>query len=146
MSIRESIAGDIVTTLNAVTSPLTVKFVTREPFDFEKLSSAQFPACLVSTVTETRDDVTIGGSDITRQATITYQVEGYVKTGTGTLDTQRNLMAEAIEEALDVDRTRGGYAKDTKVVSIEADDGSIAPYGAVLVTVEVMYTFTRGTT
>jgi hypothetical protein len=144
MSIRESIAADIVTTLNSVTSPLTIKFVTREPFDFNKLSAAQFPACLVSTVTEVRDDVTIGGSDITRQATITYQIEGYIKAGT--LDTQRNLMAEAIEEALDVDRTRGGNAKDTKVVSIEADDGSIAPYGAVLVTVEVMYTFTRGTT
>lgn len=143
MSIRESIASNIVSTLTAITSPVTVKYVNRDDFDFTKLSSAQFPALLVTTTSESRADVTIGDS-ATREATISYQIEGYVKTTT--LDTSRNQLAEAIEEALDVDRTRGGYAKDTQITSIEIDDGTIAPFAAVLVTVEVMYTFTRGTT
>lgn len=143
MSIREDIASDIVTTLQAATSPLDISLVTREPFDFNRLSAAQFPACLITTTGEVRADATIG-DDATREATITYQIEGYTKTTT--LDTSRNQMLETIEEALDVDRTRGGHAKDTQVIAVEVDDGSIQPYAAVLVTVEVMYTFTRGTT
>ena len=142
MSIRESIAANIITTLNAATSPVTAKKVTREPFDFEKLSNAQFPAVLVSTSTEARRDVTQGGPDITREASIDYLITGYVKAVS--LDTARNQLIEMIEESLDVDRTRGGYAQDTQVVTIETDEGSIDPIGGVIVTVRVMYTYTRG--
>ncbi len=35
MSAREDIANNIVTTLKGVTSPVAVKYATREPFDFE---------------------------------------------------------------------------------------------------------------
>jgi hypothetical protein len=139
MSKRESIAANIVTTLNAVSQ---IKYVTREPFDFQKLSNAQFPAILVQTAAETRDDITIGGADITREGTIDYLLVGYTKGVT--IDTARNQLVEYIEEALDVDRTRGGYALDTQVVSVETDEGSIDPIGGVLVTVRVLYNFTRG--
>lgn len=143
MSIREDIAADLVKTLKDAKEPLNIKMATREPFDFNRLSAAQFPACLITTTSEIRSDVTIS-DDATRQATITYQIEGYTKSSS--LDESRNKMIETIEEALDVDRTRGGNAKDTQVIAVEVDDGSIQPYAAVLVTVEVMYTFTRGTT
>lgn len=139
MSKRESIAANIVTTLDAVSQ---IKYVTREPFDFQKLSNAQFPAILVQTATETRDDITIGGSDITREGTIDYLLVGYTKGVT--IDAARNQLIEYIEEALDADRTRGGYALDTQVVSVETDEGSIDPIGGVLVTVRVLYNFTRG--
>ena len=46
MSVREKIAEDIVDTLKAITQPIAIKYVTREPFDFEKLSNAQYPAVL----------------------------------------------------------------------------------------------------
>jgi hypothetical protein len=55
-------------------------------------------------------------------------------------------MIETVEEALDLDRTRGGYAVDTQVTSVEIDDGSIDPIGGVIITVEVMYSYTRGDT
>lgn len=139
MSKRESIAANIVTTLDAVSQ---IKYVTREPFDFQKLSNAQFPAILVQTATETRDDITIGGSDITREGTIDYLLVGYTKGVT--IDAARNQLIEYIEEALDADRTRGGYALDTQVVSVETDEGSIDPIGGVLVTLRVLYNFTRG--
>jgi len=144
MSVRESVASNIVTTLQAATTPVTPKYVTREPFDFNELSSAQFPAILVQTSTEIRSDVTIGDDAVTREGVITYELISYVKSAS--IDTARNELIETIEEALDSDRTRGGYALDTQVISVETDQGSIAPIGGVIVTVEVMYNFTRGNT
>lgn len=144
MSLRESIAGNIVTTLQAMSSPVSASYVTREPFDFQKLSNAQFPAILVQTASESREDATIGGAGIKRFGTIDYSVIGYVKAAT--IDTARNNLIEAVEEALDADRTRGGYAKDTQVISVETDEGSIDPIGGIIVTVRVLYDFTRGTT
>ena len=144
MSNRELIAANIVSTLRGMAAPISAKYVTRDPFDFEKLSSAQFPAILVQSSTETRGDVTIGGSNILRDASIDYQLIGYVK-GVS-LDTARNQLVEAIENALDIDRTRGGYALDTQIVSVETDEGSIDPIGGVIVTARVQYNFTRGAT
>ena len=43
MSRRENIAADVITQLTAMSSP-TLKKITREPFDVEELSDAQFPA------------------------------------------------------------------------------------------------------
>jgi hypothetical protein len=142
MSIREDIAKDIVTTLKAMRDPVMASYVTREPFDFDKLSNAQYPAILIQTAGETREDSTIGDSGISRMGTITYNVIGYVKSAE--IDTARNDIIESIEEALDVDRTRGGYAKDTQVVNVETDEGSIDPIGGVILTVEVEYFYTRG--
>jgi hypothetical protein len=144
MSVRESVASDIVTTLQAATTPVTPKYVTREPFEFNELSNAQFPAILVQTASETREDVTIGDNAIRREGVITYDLVGYVKSTT--IDTARNQLVETIEEALDVDRTRNGNALDTQIVSIETDEGAIAPVGGVIVTVNVMYNFVRGNT
>lgn len=141
MSKRESIASNIVSTIDGISA---VNYVTREPFDFDKLSNAQFPAVLVETGAESRNDITIGKSDITRDCSIEYRLIGYVK-GTS-IDTARNQLAEQIEEALDIDRTRGGFALDTQVATIETDEGSIHPIGGVIVTVRVNYQFTRGAT
>lgn len=144
MSVRESVATDIVTTLQATTTPVTPKYVTREPFEFSELSNAQFPAILVQTASETREDVTIGDDAIRREGIITYDLVGYVKSNA--VDTARNQLIEAIEEALDTDRTRGGNALDTQIISIETDQGAITPVGGIIVTVNVMYNFVRGNT
>ena len=144
MSNRESIAQNIVTTLKAAKTPVDINYVTREPFEFNELSNAQFPAILVQTTSETRADATIGDSSILRESTITYELIGYTKSKN--IDTARNELIETIEEALDADRTRGGYALDTQVVAVDTDEGAIQPVGGVIVTIEVMYNFTRGAT
>lgn len=144
MSIREDVASNIVTTLQTATTPVTPKLVTREPFEFDEISNAQFPAILVQTASESREDITIGDGSIRREGIITYQLLGFVKSST--VDTARNNLIETIEEALDTDRTRNGNALDTQVVSIETDEGAIAPVGGIIVTVEVMYNFVRGNT
>ena len=141
MSVRENIANNLVSQLQAIASP-TVKKVTREPFDFDKLSNAQFPAILVRTANETREDATMGGSASSRHGTIDYELICFVKHKN--IDTARNQLVEAIDEKLDEDRTRGGYAVDTQVISVEVDDGTIDPIGGVIVTVQILYSYTRG--
>lgn len=141
MSVRENIANNLVTALKAITTP-KVKKVTREPFDFDKLSNAQFPAILVRTANETREDASMGGSATSRHGTIDYELICFVKHKN--IDTARNQIAEAIDEKLDTDRTRGGYAIDTQVISVEVDDGTIDPIGGVIVTVQILYSYTRG--
>jgi len=144
MSVRESIADNLVTTLKATIAPVAIKYVTREPFDFDKLSSAQFPAILVRSAGEDREDSSIGGSITQRMATINYEFICYVKGSV--IDSARNNLIEAIEETLDVDRLRGGYALDTQITNIEIDEGSIDPIGGIIITVRVLYQYTRGTT
>jgi len=141
MSVRENIAANIVTALTAISTP-NVKKVTREPFDFNKLSNAQFPAILVRTANETREDASMGGSSTSRHGTIDYELVCFVKHKN--IDTARNQIAEAIDEKLDEDRSRGGYAVDTQVISVEVDDGTIDPIGGVIVTVQILYSYTRG--
>ena len=143
MSIREDIAVNLVQTLQNIDLPVKVKYVTREPFDFEKLSNAQFPAILVQSSDEDRENDTIGGSMSHRMATINYQLVCYVKGSQ--LDSARNNIIEAVEESLDVDRTRGDVALDTQIISIETDEGSIAPIGGVILTLRVLYKYQRGT-
>jgi len=144
MSVREEIAGNIVTTLQGITTPVAVKYATREPFDFQKLSNAQYPAILVRSADESREDASIGGSITQRMGTINYELVCFVKGST--IDSARNNIIEAIEEGLDVDRTRGNKAIDTQVINIEIDEGSIDPIGGVIITVRVVYQYTRGTT
>lgn len=139
MSNRELICDNIVTTLRDLSE---TTFVTRQPFKFEELSNAQFPACLVQTGAETREDRTIGGSDIQRVSDLTIRIVGFVKGSS--IDTARNELIEAIENGLDADRTRGGYALDTQVVEVETDEGTIEPLGGIVVTVSVLYTYARG--
>lgn len=144
MSVRENIAKDIVQVLQAATSPTNIKYVTREPFDFDKLSNAQFPAILVRTTSEDREDSSIGGSSTSRIGSIDYDLVCYVKGRQ--IDTARNQMVETVEEALDADRKRNSNAIDTQIINVEVDDGSIAPVGGVIITLRVIYSYTRGTT
>ena len=144
MSARENIANNLVATLQAVKTPVDIKYVTREPFDFTTLSSAQFPAILVRSADEDREDSSIGGSITQRMATINYELICYVKGSV--IDTARNNIIEAIEEGLDADRLRGGYALDTQITRVEIDEGSIDPVGGVIMTIRVLYQYTRGTT
>ena len=144
MSSREKIAKNIVDTLKTAVQPVRLAFVTRQTFDFDKLSNRQFPAVLVRTADENREDSTLGGTLGKRISAITYDLVCFVKSKE--IDTARNEIIETIEEILDVDRTRGGNAKDTQITSIEVDEGQISPIGGVAITVAVTYEYTRGIT
>jgi len=138
MSVRENIASNLVTTVQAVSSP-SIKKVSRQPFPLDELSQQQYPAVLIQTIEETKEDQELGSGAKTRIANLEFGITGYVKTNEDNIDTARNNLASAIETQLESDITRGGNALDTEVLSIETDAGSLFPYGAVLMTIRVIY-------
>ena len=145
MSKRENIASDIITKLDAVTSPIEFKKITREPFEAEELSDAQFPAMFIQSGDETREPASIGvtGSGAYR-GTIDFIIVAFGKGTDTNIDTVRNQIIEVVEETLDNDITRNGNALDTQIIEASSDEGTIFPYGGVIITVRVMYEFTRG--
>jgi len=145
MSKREDIASNIVTTISTGTSPITLKKVTREPFNVDELSEQQYPACFVQSGNEQRSDETMTSSTITRQATADFVIVGYVKGTTTNIDTKRNELITTIETRLNSDRTRNGYAKQTQVVEVSTDEGVLFPIGGIRMVVRVMYQYSSGT-
>ena len=146
MSKRESIAGDIITKLEAVSSPIELKLIKREPFEPEELSNAQFPAAYVQTGDETREMLSLGDVGTgKRQGTIDFLIVGFVKGTTANIDTLRNQLIEVIEETLDNDITRNGNALNTQVIEANTDEGVLFPYGGIRIVVRVLYEFVRGT-
>ena len=144
MSVRENIANDLVTQISAITSP-AVKKVSRQPFPIDELSQQQYPAVLVQTIEETKEDQELGSGARTRINILEFGITGYVKTNEDNIDTARNNLASAIETKLGADITRSGNALDTEVISLETDAGSLYPYGAVLMTVRITYEHQSGT-
>lgn len=138
MSVRENIASNIVSTISGITSP-AIKKVSRQPFPLDELSQQQYPAILVQTIEETKEDQELGSGAKTRIANLEFGITGYIKTNEDNIDTARNNLASAIETELETDITRGSNALDTEVISIETDAGSLFPYGAIIMTVRVTY-------
>lgn len=141
MSLREDFIIDIIECLKDMRDPKPV-LVTREPFDVEKLAISQFPAILITTSDEVREDYAMGS----RQGTIEYRVRAFVR-GTE-LDRRKNDLIERIEETLELDRKRGSttnYSIQTQVVLITIPD-RLAPLAEIVLTVRVRYKYSRGAT
>ncbi len=138
MSKREDIASHIVTTILAISSP-SIKKCTRQPFPLEELAESQYPAVLVQTQEETKEDQELGDGAKTRIATLEFLITGYVKGVESNIDTARNNLASAIETQLESDITRNNKALDTEVISLETDAGTLFPYGAISMVVRVLY-------
>lgn len=143
MSLREDIVKNIVTTLYNIEEPKPV-LVTREPFEAEKLAITQFPAILVQMVNEERESVTMGPPGTGRRTgTITYMLRGFVR-GVE-LDTKRNDLIEAIELALDYDRTLSLHSRgvvDSQITLIEVVQ-RLAPLAEFTMEYKVRYSYTR---
>ena len=123
MSVRENIASNIASTISGITSP-SIKKVTRQPFDIDELSDKQYPAVIVQTSEETREDIEMGDGAKTRQGTIDFVISGFVKGAESNIDTLRNQLISSIESELENDITRSNNALDTEVVSVETDEGT----------------------
>ena len=144
MSVRENIASNLKTVIDAISSP-DVKLCTRQPFELEELSQTQYPAVLIQTSEELREDAEIGSGARTRVGTIDFVVLGFVKGSNTNIDTLRNALITAIETALETDITRDSNALDTEVVQVETDEGTLFPVGGIRMVVRCMYQFNAGT-
>ncbi|OUW39747.1 MAG: hypothetical protein CBD35_02360 [Verrucomicrobia bacterium TMED175] len=145
MSVRENIASNLLTVIGNISSPITIKKATRQPFPIDELSEQQYPAVIVQTSEETRDDSELGNGARTRHGTIDFVVSGFVKGAESNIDTKRNELITAIETAVETDITRNGNALDTMVVACETDEGSLFPVGAIQMTIRCMYEYQSGT-
>ena len=135
-SYRENIAKDIVKSLKSIKS---IKFVTRDVFEPDELSDAQFPAVLIQSGSELKSDIAMGYE---RRGTIEYILTGFVKGKY--LDTARNKLLDQLEEKLYEDVSRGGYAIDTLVTEVNTDEGVIFPLGAIQMVVRIEYIHQKG--
>jgi hypothetical protein len=144
MSVREDIASNIHSVINSISSP-DVQLCTRQPFELEELSQAQYPAVVVQTSEENREDQELGSGAKTRTGTIDFVVLGFVKGSNTNIDTLRNALITAIETALETDITRSGNALDTEVVQVETDEGTLFPVGGIRMVVRCMYQYQSGT-
>ena len=144
MSVREDIASNIHSVINSISSP-DVQLCTRQPFELEELSQQQYPAVIVQTSEENREDQELGSGAKTRTGTIDFVVLGFVKGANTNIDTLRNALITAIETALETDITRSGNALDTEVVQVETDEGTLFPVGGIRMVVRCMYQYQSGT-
>jgi hypothetical protein len=145
MSVRENIASNLLSTISGISSPITIKKATRQPFPIDELSEQQYPAVIVQTSEETRDDSELGSGARTRHGTIDFIISGFVKGAETNIDTKRNELITAIETAVESDITRSSNALDTMVVSCETDEGSLFPVGGIRMTIRCMYEYQSGT-
>ena len=144
MSVRENIATNMQTVIDAISSP-DVKLCTRQPFELEELSQQQYPAVIVQTSEENRDDQELGSGAKTRIGSIDFVILGFVKGVNTNIDTLRNALITAIETALETDITRGSNALDTEIVQVETDEGTLFPVGGIRMTIRCMYQYQSGT-
>ena len=144
MSIREDIASNIHSVIDGISSP-DVKLCTRQPFQLEELSQQQYPAVIVQTSEETREDQELGSGAKTRSGTIDFVILGFVKGTDSNIDTSRNELITAIETALETDITRNNKALDTEITQVETDEGTLFPVGGIRMVVRCMYQYNAGT-
>jgi len=118
--------------------------VSRVFFDVQKLAITQFPAILVVTSNEIREDIS---TDL-RQGTLQYELRCYVR-GTE-IDTLRNEIVERVEETLEVSRDRdislstaNIHNVTTRVSNVEVIEREL-PLGEVVVRVDVIYRYKKG--
>jgi hypothetical protein len=144
MSVRENIASNLLSVISAISSPDIIK-ATRQPFQLDELSDKQYPAVIIQTSEENRDDSELGSGAKTRHGTIDFLILGFVKGAEANIDTKRNELITAIETAIETDITRNGNALDSEVVQVETDEGSLFPVGGIRMTIRCMYEFQSGT-
>lgn len=139
MSLRNDIADNIVKTIKELTDPRPV-LVTREPFDVEKLAITQFPAVMVNSGSEERDDFDMSF----RSGTIEYTLRCFVR-GAAEIDRQKNDLIESISEGLEEDRRRGtsNPGVTTLIATVEVVD-RLPPLAEVIITVQVRYRYRKG--
>ncbi len=144
MSVREDIASNLLTVISNISSP-AIKKATRQPFLLDELSEQQYPAVIIQTSEENRDDSELGSGAKTRHGTIDFVILGFVKGAEANIDTARNALITAIETVIETDITRNGNALDSEVVQVETDEGSLFPIGGIKMTIRCMYEYQSGT-
>ena len=114
--IRKTIREHVVTTITSLSTTGSNVYETR----YFPLQTGNLPALIVYTLDETIEDYTIGQNTRTQLRSLNLIIEAHCR-GTANIDDTLDTIAEEVEEAMVADITRGGNAKDTKLVSTEIE-------------------------
>ncbi len=133
--LRQLIRANIVSTVTGLTTTASRVYASR----IYPLEQGKLPGLCVYTSNESTTYTTI--SPPRRQERVLQVTIEIYASATSNLDNTLDTCSKEIEEALYTDLTRGGYAKDTRVISFESEfngDGE-KPVGVGRLTVEVTY-------
>jgi len=132
---RKAIRDNIVTTLTGLTTTGSNVFRNR----VYPIADGKLPGVLIFTESEEIEPSTITPPR-TQMRRLSVAVEAFVK-GVSNYDDTLDTICEEIEEALAADLTRGGNAKDTRIVSFESEFSGEGdqPVAVGRMTVEVVY-------
>ena len=143
MSAREDIAINLQNQLQNMTNPAP-GLVSRVFFDVTKIAITQFPAILINTLNDFRQDVAVG----LRQSIVDYQLRCYVRGSQ--IDTLRNELLERIEETIEISRNRDIVANSenihnvtSKITAVQVIEREL-PLGEIVINVQVTYRYKRG--
>ena len=114
--VRKAIREHVVTTITSLSTTGSNVYETR----YFPLQTGNLPALIVYTLDETVEDYTIGQNTRTQLRSLNLIIEAHCR-GTANIDDTLDTIAEEVEEAMVTDISRGGNAKDTKLVSTEVD-------------------------
>ena len=114
--VRKAIREHVVTTVTSLSTTGSNVYETR----YFPLQTGNLPALIVYTLDETIEDYTIGQNTRTQFRALNLIIEAHCR-GTANIDDTLDTIAEEVEEAMVTDISRGGNAKDTKLVSTEVD-------------------------
>ena len=114
--IRKAIREHVVTTITSLSTTGSNVYETR----YFPLQTGNLPALIVYTLDETVEDYTLGQNTRTQFRALNLIIEAHCR-GTANIDDTLDTIAEEVEEAMVTDISRGGNAKDTKLVSTEVD-------------------------
>ena len=114
--IRKSIREHVVTTVTSLSTTGSNVYETR----YFPLQTGNLPALIVYTLDETVEDYTIGQNTRTQFRALNLIIEAHCR-GTANIDDTLDTIAEEVEEAMVTDITRGGHAKDTKLVATDVE-------------------------
>lgn len=136
---RKLIRDNIVTALTGLTTTGSRVYASR----VYPLDAGKIPGLCVYSKSESSEYLTIS-SDRTIRKTASFAIEAYAKATDNTDDVLDQICLE-VETALAADRTRGGYARDTRVLAFESkfSGGGEQPVAVAEITVEVMYIATE---
>ena len=114
--VRKAIREHVVTTITSLSTTGSSVYETR----YFPLQTGNLPALIVYTLDETVEDYTLGQNTRTQSRALNLIIEAHCR-GTANIDDTLDTIAEEVEEAMVTDISRGGNAKDTKLVATEVD-------------------------
>lgn len=129
--VRKSIRDNVVTALTGLTTTGNNVYQTR----IYPVAEDKLPGIAIYTRTEDTEYQTITVPRI-QERTLSIAVEAYVKALNNYDDTLDAIAAE-VEAALYTDLTRGGFAKDTRVVSFDAQFSGDGDQPVAYATIEI---------